>query len=209
MAASRAVKVLFATSNPHKLEDVRAILGAEGVEVVGLDSLAEPVPEPEEDGDTFEANAELKAVAYARATGMRCLAEDSGLEVDALDGAPGVYSARYAGTSGSREVRDLANNRKLLSAMEHVSPDNRQARFVCAMCVAEPDGSIVATARGTYEGVIAAEARGENGFGYDPLLYLPDVGKTSAQLSVDAKNARSHRSAAARLLLRNLRARRR
>jgi non-canonical purine NTP pyrophosphatase (RdgB/HAM1 family) len=200
------VRVLFATSNPHKLDEVRAILGTVGFEIIGLDTLGTPVPEPEEDGVTFEANAELKAVEYARATGMRCLAEDSGLEVDALDGAPGVYSARYAGTAGTREDRDRANNRKLLAVMKGIPTGDRQARFVCAMCLAEPDGTIVAAARGTYEGVIATEPRGTNGFGYDPLLYLPDAGKTSAELSPAEKNARSHRSVAAHLLIAELRA---
>ena len=129
---------------------------------------------------------------------MRCLAEDSGLEVDALGGKPGVVSARYSGTSGTREERDRANNQKLLAELAGVDSGRRQARFVCAMCVADPDGSIVATSRGTYEGVVTDEPRGHNGFGYDPLLYLPDVGKTSAELTPEQKNARSHRNEAAR-----------
>jgi len=199
------VRILFATSNPHKLAEVQAILGAVHIEVVGLDTLTEPVPEPVEDGATFAENAELKAVGYARATKMRALAEDSGLEVDALGGAPGVYSARYAGAVGTREQRDRANNEKLLVDLAGVGPDRRQARFVCAMCVAEPDGTIVATSRGTYEGVIAIEPRGANGFGYDPLLFLADVGKTSAELTPEEKNSRSHRGAAARALAEQLR----
>jgi XTP/dITP diphosphohydrolase len=199
------VRILFATSNPHKLAEVQAILGAIDIEVVGLDTLTEPVPEPVEDGDTFAENAELKAGGYARATKMRCLAEDSGLEGDGLGGSPGVYSARYAGAGGTREERDRANNEKLLADLVNVGPDRRQARFVCAMCVAEPNGTIVAASCGTYEGVIALEPRGTSGFGYDPLLFLADVGKTSAELTPEEKNARSHRGAAARALVEQLR----
>ena len=145
-------------------------------------------------------SARIKARGYAAATGQRCLAEDSGLEVDALDGRPGVHSARYAGVDGDRAARDRGNNEKLLVEMVEVPDTERGARFVCAMCVADPDGTIVSESRGTYEGVIAAAPRGDNGFGYDPLLFLPDVGKTSAQLSPEEKNARSHRGAATRQL---------
>jgi XTP/dITP diphosphohydrolase len=197
-------RILFATTNPHKVEEVRAVLGPLGVTVVGLDSLAAEPPEPEEDQDTFRGNARLKAVYYAGATGQSCLAEDSGLEVHALGGAPGVYSARYAGTSGSRAERDTANNRKLLEALRDVPHDKRSARFVCAMCLAEPGGRIIAEVEGYYDGVIAQAPRGENGFGYDPLLYLPDAGCTSAELSPEAKNARSHRGQAARALAQKL-----
>ncbi len=195
-----SVKILFATSNPHKVDEVRAILSPRSIEVVDLASWPE-VPEPVEDADTFEGNARIKAVAYARAIGMRCLAEDSGLEVDALGGEPGVHSARYAGNQGTRTERDRANNLKLLARVASMSTDQRMARFVCAMCLAEPDGTIVAEARGTYEGQITSEPRGGNGFGYDPLLFLPDVGKTSAELSSEEKNARSHRGAAMRSML--------
>ena len=194
------MKILFATSNPHKVDEVRAILAEIGVEVVSLADLGESHPEPIEDGDTLLANARIKARGYAAATGQRCLAEDSGLEVDALDGRPGVHSARYAGVDGDRAARDRGNNEKLLVEMVEVPDTERGARFVCAMCVADPDGTIVSESRGTYEGVIAAAPRGDNGFGYDPLLFLPDVGKTSAQLSPEEKNARSHRGAATRQL---------
>jgi XTP/dITP diphosphohydrolase len=196
--------LLFATSNPHKLKEVRPIFSAAGIEVVGLDALERIVDEPVEDGETFEDNARIKAVAYARATGLRCLAEDSGLSVDALDGAPGVWSARYAGEEGTRSERDRRNNEKLLTALSGVPANERSARFVCAMCVADPDGRIVAESSGTYAGVIAESARGEGGFGYDPLLFLPDVGRTSAELSPEEKNARSHRGAAARAMARHL-----
>jgi XTP/dITP diphosphohydrolase len=170
------MQVLFATGNPHKIAEVRAILAPLGLDVVGLDHLDDLPPEPIEDGDTFEANARLKAIQYARATGRVCLADDSGLEVDALDGAPGVRSARYAGAGETRAERDRANNEKLLRALQGVSADRRGARFVCAMCLADADGTILAETRGTFEGVIADTPAGTNGFGYDPLLYLPDVG---------------------------------
>jgi len=193
-------KILLATTNPHKTEEMRAILAPLGYSVSSLAELGTVPEEPEEDQDTFAGNARLKARYYARETGVTCLAEDSGLEVDALGGAPGVHSARYAGSSGPRGDRDRANNEKLLRALGGVPGEKRTARFVCAMCVASPDGAIVAEASGTYDGVIADAPRGENGFGYDPLLYLPDVGCTSAELSPDEKNARSHRGEAARAL---------
>jgi XTP/dITP diphosphohydrolase len=192
--------VLLATSNPHKLDEVSAILGGIGITVVGLDVLATLPPEPEEDADTFEGNARLKAIGYAQSTGRRCLADDSGLEVDALDGAPGIHSARYSGIGDCREERDAANNAKLLEAMQGVSSDDRSARFVCCMCLADPDGTIVAESRGTFDGTIALKGRGGHGFGYDPLLILPE-GITSAELSPDEKNCRSHRAVATRLLV--------
>lgn len=198
-------RILFATTNPHKVKEVREVLEPLGFHVVSLDTLPEPVPEPEEDGDTFEENARIKAIAYAAATRTACLAEDSGLEVDALKGAPGVHSARYAGASGPRAERDEANNRKLLGAMQGVTPSERTARFVCCLCLCATDGTILAETRGTYEGVIAEAARGSNGFGYDPLLFLPDAGKTSAELTSEEKNARSHRGAAVRAMAKRLR----
>lgn len=194
------LRILFATSNPHKVAEVRAMLAPLGIEIESLDSLGSLPPEPEEDGETFAENARLKALAYAQATGLSALAEDSGLEVDALGGAPGVRSARYASASGPRAERDRANNAKLLREIASVEPEERQARFVCAMCLAAPDGRVLAETRGTYEGIITDRPRGTNGFGYDPLLYLPDLGKTSAELSPEEKNARSHRGKAARAM---------
>jgi XTP/dITP diphosphohydrolase len=196
--------LIFATSNPHKLVEARAILAPLGVRVRSLDDLTQALPEPEEDGETFEDNARLKARYYARHLKMTCLAEDSGLEVDVLGGAPGVYSARYAGVEGTREERDRANNDKLLRELAQVPPERRQARFVCTLAIADPGGAIRAEARGTYAGVIATEARGVQGFGYDPLLYLPDRGCTSAELSPEEKHARSHRGQALRQLVRLL-----
>ena len=190
--------ILFATSNPHKIEEVRDILSPHGIEVVGLDTLSTQPPEPAEDGATFEANARIKAIAYAKATNQTCLADDSGLEVDALGGRPGVHSARYAGVGSTRAERDAANNAKLLKELQHVPDDRRSARFVCAMCLADPAGRILAETRGEFPGVIARQPRGSNGFGYDPLLHLPDRNCSSAELSPVEKNARSHRGAAAR-----------
>ena len=187
--------LVFATTNPHKVAEMRAIFEPLGVDVRSLAELSQEVAEPVEDGLTFEENARIKAIGYAAALGLPCLAEDSGLEVDALGGAPGVHSARFAGTGGTRDERDQANNDKLLGALAGVPAEQRAARFVCAMCLALPDGRVLAETRGAYE----------NGFGYDPLLYLPDVGRTSAELSAEAKNARSHRGRAARAMAEALR----
>ena len=190
------MQLLLATSNEHKLIEVGEILALHGIEVVGLDSLDGSYEEPIEDADTFAGNARLKALAYAKATGKRCMADDSGLSVDVLGGKPGVYSARFAGVGTTREERDSANNALLLSKLQHTSESERSARFVCAMCVADPDGTVVGESEGTFEGVITLEPRGTNGFGYDPLLYVQDAQKTSAEMTSDEKNARSHRGEA-------------
>jgi XTP/dITP diphosphohydrolase len=197
--------VIFATSNPHKVEEARAILAPLGIELQSLTDVGCDLEEPEEDGATFEDNARLKARYYARHLGVSCLAEDSGIEVDALDGAPGVYSARYAGASGSRAERDQANNERLLRELVGVPAERRGARFVCTLVVADPSGRLLAQARGLYPGVIADAPRGANGFGYDPLLFLPDRGCTSAELTPSEKHARSHRGAALRQLAEELR----
>ena len=197
-------KLLFATSNPHKLREVREIFLPLGIEVDGLDVLPQALEEPVEDGATFAANAELKAAGYARASGRRCLADDSGLEVDALGGRPGIHSARYAGHPGDRAQRDAANNAKLLTELAGIPAEKRSARFVCAMCICDPDGSVLAHARGTFEGIITEQPRGEGGFGYDPLLWLPDSQCTSAELSAEQKHARSHRGAATRAIVQRL-----
>jgi XTP/dITP diphosphohydrolase len=194
-------KVVIATSNPHKVDEIAAVLGQVGIECVPLGDAG--IPEPEENGATFEENARIKAVAYAKALGVTVLADDSGLEVDALGGAPGVHSARYAGIGETRAERDAANNAKLLRALEGVPQARRTARFVCVLSVARPDGSIVAEARGHFEGWIGEAPRGANGFGYDPLLVLAD-GRTSAELTSAEKNARSHRGNALRTLVRCL-----
>jgi len=192
------LRILLATSNDLKLQEVREILEPLGVPVDGLDSLDTTYTEPVEDADTFEGNAKLKAVGYAKATGIRCMADDSGLSVDALNGKPGVYSARFAGVGETRDERDKANNDLLLEMLVEVPANKRTARFVCAICVADPDGTILAQSTGTFEGVIGFTPVGENGFGYDPLLFVPIANKTSAQMSPDEKNAQSHRGDAVR-----------
>lgn len=204
------MQILLATSNPHKLDEIRAVfdaLGDVGVEIVSLDAMDKTIDEPVEDQPTFEGNAELKARHYALASGMPCLADDSGLEVDALGGAPGVISARYAGVEGGRELADPANNRKLLAELGDTPPEQRTARFVCVMTLVDPQGNRLAQVRGTVEGRIIPPGetpRGANGFGYDPLFYLPDLGKTSAELTPEHKNRISHRGAASRLMWREL-----
>lgn len=208
--------IVLATGNPHKVAEMRAIFGAgsAGLDVIGLTDLGAPVPpEPVEAGRTFEENACIKAAAYARATGRTCLADDSGLEVDALHGAPGVISSHFATdgreTGATRAQRDAANNERLLRELRAVPPERRTARFVCVMALAAPDGRILLTRRATFEGRIGLPGdvpRGANGFGYDPLFVLPPPEtRTSAELSDAEKNARSHRGEAARLVVAALR----
>ncbi len=193
--------LLVATSNPHKIEEIAEILNAKGIRVIGLSDLegGADLPEPDEDGDTFEANARKKSIGYALMTKRMCLADDSGLEVDALDGEPGVFSARYSdeGRGLPRAERDKANNRKLLAELENLPDEQRTARFVCAMSLATAEGEEIATSRGEFGGRIGHAERGDNGFGYDPLLVLDD-GRTSAELTPAEKNARSHRGEATR-----------
>jgi XTP/dITP diphosphohydrolase len=194
-------RVVVATANPHKLAEIHAILLAAGVELdlVPMSDLG--VPSPVEDGETFEANALLKARACAVATGLPALADDSGLEVDALDGAPGVYSARYAGTDGD----DAANNAKLLAAVADVPAEQRRARFVCVAAAVTPDGAEVVV-RGEMPGRIVDELRGSHGFGYDPLFVADATGdgRTNGELPAEAKDAISHRGAAFRALAEEL-----
>lgn len=200
------MSLVFASSNPHKLEEIRAILAPLGTRVLGLDELERAVPEPEETATTFAGNARLKAVAYARALGETCLADDSGLEVDALGGAPGVHSARYAGSGGTRAERDRKNREKLVTELQKLGPVKRDARLVCTLCLADATGNVLFEARGALEGRILDEPRGGNGFGYDSLLFLPEAGKTAAELTPAELNARSHRGAATRALATWLRA---
>jgi XTP/dITP diphosphohydrolase len=198
------MKLLIATSNHGKVVEIRHELAAArerqpqlaSVEVLGLKDLPERLPEPVEDQATFEGNAQLKARHYAELSGLLTLADDSGLEVTALGGVPGVHSARYAGTP----CDDAANNRKLLKAMAGVPEMQRGARFVCAMTLAGPDVEFV-TLRDTMEGRILEAARGEHGFGYDPLFMLPALGKTSGELTMDEKNQVSHRGKATRQII--------
>ena len=183
-------KLIVATGNQGKLKEIRAILGE--TEVLGLHDLPFSV-EIIEDGDTFEANAQKKAETLMKKLGLPVLADDSGLAVDALGGRPGVYSARFAGENAS----DADNNRKLLSELREVPEKQRTARFVCVMSLVMPDGAVYTT-RGEAEGCILREARGENGFGYDPLFYVKEYDKTFAELSAEEKNAVSHRGKALR-----------
>lgn len=193
-------RIVLATKNPGKVREIGQVLASLGVEVVSLDSL-ERIEEPEENGDTFAENARDKAMYYARATGLWCLADDSGLVVDALGGAPGVYSARYAaercdGDAG-RETIDRANNDKLLDALADMPDEKRLARFVCSLAMADGE-AVLLESSGTIEGRIRRQPVGENGFGYDPLFFVPSLNKTTAQLSADEKNAVSHRGQAVR-----------
>jgi XTP/dITP diphosphohydrolase len=188
-------RVVVATGNTHKLGEIRAILAGLDVELVSMSGF--DVDEPIEDGDTFEANALIKARACARATGHPALADDSGLEVDALGGAPGVYSARYAGEPSD----DGANNAKLMVELSGIAPADRTARFVCAAAIALPDGREYVV-RGTMEGHVVDDARGTHGFGYDPH-FVSDAagdGRTNGELTPDEKDAISHRGAAFRAL---------
>jgi XTP/dITP diphosphohydrolase len=192
--------LVFASTNPHKLREIREILAPLGAVVRGLSELGRDVPEPAETAATFHENARLKAVTYALALRETCLADDSGLEVDALGGAPGVHSARYAGVGLTRDERDRANREKLVAELRARGATNRSARLVCTLCVADATGRVLFESRGTMDGVIVDEPRGGNGFGYDSHLFLPDVNKTAAELTPDELNARSHRGAAARAL---------
>ena len=180
--------LLIATRNAHKLQEIREMLP--GVEILGTDAYPE-VPDPEEDGETFEANAAIKAIAWAKATGLTALADDSGLEVDALGGAPGIHSARYAGAHGDT----AANNAKLLRELEGVAPAERTARFVCALALAQPDGS-VQTLRGTCEGSILESGAGAKGFGYDPLFVPEGYTESFGVLPESVKATISHRARA-------------
>ena len=194
--------LLLATSNPHKVEEVSAVLAPLGWNICTLEDVANgrPLPsEPVEDAPDFEGNAAIKAKAYAAWSGLPTLADDSGLVVDGLDGAPGVHSARWSGVEGDRATRDAANNQKLIQAVAPFPESDRTARFVCVLCLAEPDGTIRHLARGVMEGHITTHPRGGNGFGYDPLLVLSE-GCTSAELPAQEKNGRSHRGAACRAL---------
>jgi XTP/dITP diphosphohydrolase len=184
------MKLIVATRNRKKIEEIGRILGGSGFELLGLDACPD-CPEVEEDADTFEGNAVKKAVTIARWTGAAALADDSGLVVDALGGAPGVYSARYAGAGAG----DADNVRKLLAALGDTPAEGRTARFVCVMALAWPDGR-VRTFEGRVEGRIGREPRGENGFGYDPVFIPEGRYRTFAEMSAAEKDAMSHRGRA-------------
>ncbi len=187
-------KMIFATGNEGKLKEIRAILGDLGYEIVSMKEAGVDV-EIVEDGSTFEENAIIKARTVMEASGCLTLADDSGLEVDYLGKEPGVMSARYMGEKTSYRIK----NQIIIDRLHGVPAPVRTARFVCVVAAAFPDGRIE-TRRATMEGRIAEEAAGENGFGYDPIFYLPDRKMTSAQLSPEEKNAISHRGKALRAI---------
>ena len=218
-------RILLATSNAHKLRELRELFEglrqqpgstnttAPAIELIGLDALDRSIPEPIEDQPTFEGNATLKARHYADAGGLCCLADDSGLEVDALGGEPGVRSARYAGiTAGGRRAIDAANIALLFEKLGETPVAERAARFVCVMALCRPQvAEPVALVRGTVAGRIlgpgddgyrpgGVSGRGENGFGYDPVFLVPELGLTAAEMAPQQKNAISHRGNAARLI---------
>jgi non-canonical purine NTP pyrophosphatase (RdgB/HAM1 family) len=199
--------IVLATRNPGKCREIATVL--EGTEIA-LRNLADwpGLPEPDETAETFDGNARDKARYYSTRTGLWCLADDSGLAVDALDGAPGVYSARFADDQtpphADRATVDAANNAKLLRLLEDVPEEQRTARFVCCLALADGEKILLET-RGTVEGVIARDPRGNNGFGYDPLFLLPDRNCTTAQLAPEEKNAISHRGRAVREFAANVR----
>ncbi len=186
-------RILIATSNPGKLREIRAVMADLPVDWCTLADLP-PMPDAVEDADTFEGNAQKKALHYAGLSGLWTLADDSGLAVDVLGGAPGVKSARYAGTGD-----DLDNNRKLVAALAQVPQADRTARFVCCLALAV-EGEIRASARGTIEGQIIDAPRGTHGFGYDPHFWLPELGATTAELPPHHKNSISHRGNALRAI---------
>jgi len=187
--------VLIATGNPGKFREIVAELAGAPARFLSLRDVP-PIEPCEETGETFEANAREKAVYYARRSGRLALADDSGLEVDALAGRPGVLSARYAG----RPCDDAANNRKLVEELHGVPAERRTARFRCAMALADPSGRILAETAGAIEGVIIDSPRGKNGFGYDPHFLVPALGRTTAELDPAHKNRISHRGQATRAM---------
>lgn len=188
------MKLLLGTGNRDKVREISAILAGSDVELVSLTDFPE-IPEVVEDGETLEANARKKALLPARASGLWTLADDTGLEVDALDGAPGVYSARYAGEDCSYSD----NVEKLLRELKGVKPPRRTAVFRCVMALASPEGE-VRLREGRLPGVISESPAGSNGFGYDPVFLLPERGKTFAELSTEEKNRISHRGLALRAM---------
>jgi len=184
------IEVVIATRNSGKLREIRAILSPLGLKILSLRDFPE-VPEIIEDGQTFEENAVKKAAVVSRQTGRMAIADDSGLAVDALQGRPGVFSSRYAG----EKATDAQRYQKLLKEMAGTPQGKRGAAFICAMAVASPKGK-VEMVKGECRGEIAFAPKGSHGFGYDPVFYLPERGKTMAELEPDVKNRISHRAQA-------------
>jgi XTP/dITP diphosphohydrolase len=188
-----ARRLLLGSNNNKKRKELEEILGEEASLRILLPSDLGHFPSPVEDGKTFEENAAIKALHYHKLSGLPVLADDSGLQVDALDGEPGIYSARYAG----EDAGDLENNRKLLHKLTEVPDELRSARFFCVIVVVD-QGAVIGSAMGTCEGVILREMRGTRGFGYDPVFFYPPEEKTFAELSPSVKNRVSHRANALR-----------
>ena len=183
-------KLIFATGNENKMKEIRMILADCGYEILSMKE-AGIQANIVEDGKTFEENAIIKAEAIRKMTNCLVLADDSGLEVDYLDKAPGIYSARFMGENTSYRIK----NKAIIDKLAGVPDEKRTARFVCAIAAAFPDGKTI-TRRGTIEGIIGYEERGENGSGYDPIFFLPEYGKTTAELAPEDKNKISHRGRA-------------
>lgn len=187
-------RMIFATGNENKMKEIREILGALPLEILSMKE-AGVSADIVEDGKTFEENALIKARAICKLAGEMVLADDSGLEIDYLNKEPGIYSARYMGEDTSYHVK----NKSLIDRLEGVPDEKRTARFVCAIAAVFPDGKELVV-RGTVEGIIGYEEKGENGFGYDPIFYLPERGCTTAELPPEEKNSISHRGNALRLM---------
>lgn len=187
-------RMIFATGNKNKMKEIREILGALPLEILSMKE-AGVSADIVEDGKTFEENALIKARAICKLAGEMVLADDSGLEIDYLNKEPGIYSARYMGEDTSYHIK----NKSLIDRLEGVPDEKRTARFVCAIAAVFPDGKELVV-RGTVEGIIGYEEKGENGFGYDPIFYLPERGCTTAELPPEEKNSISHRGNALRLM---------
>lgn len=194
-------EIIFATGNAGKAREVAMMFADMDVNVQTLKEVGIDV-EVIEDGKTFMDNAIIKATTIAKHTDKIVLADDSGLVIDYLNGEPGIYSARYMGEDTSYDIK----NNNLLERMEGVPEKDRSARFVCAMAAVMPDGEIVKT-EGVMEGIIGYKLAGENGFGYDPIFYLPEFGASSAEISPEQKNAVSHRGKALRMMQEELKKR--
>ena len=196
----RSRTIVVATGNPGKLREIHQVLESLELSLVGLETLGN-ICEPAEEGATFGENARAKALYYARETGQWCLADDSGLAVDALGGRPGVNSARYAidncPPGADRETIDAANVARLLAELRDTPDEQRTARFICHLALADPQRVLIETFD-TLEGQIATELRGENGFGYDPVFFVSELGRTAAELPPAEKNRISHRGKAVR-----------
>lgn len=184
------MRMILATKNKGKIKELQALVQDMSIELLSLEDIPD-MPDVSEDGYSFQENALKKACTIAKHTGITAIADDSGLEVDALNGAPGIHSARYAG----EKATDQENIQKLLNALNGLSLNKRTARFRCSIAVCTPQGRYI-TAEGTCEGVIALEARGSHGFGYDPIFLLPDKNCTMAELEPSIKNLISHRAMA-------------